>query len=117
VTIADRLFDRCGELVNLATRTDVTNNVTGGIDETYSIFATVQAKVVEIGSLHGVGGDVEQIQEGVTHIVVVTERPDGMATEYVIYGPKRLRVQRHRMIGPPDIRFRQFLCEELEKSV
>ncbi len=116
MTIAARLFDRCGELVDLATRTDVTDNVTGGLVETYSIFATVEAKVVEIGSLHGVGGDVEQIQEGVTHIVIVTERPDGMHTEYVMYGTKRLRVQRHRMIGPPDIRFRQFLCEELERA-
>lgn len=108
--IADRMFARVGEAVELQTRAD-TPAAGGGITETYTSFATVIAKIVELGSMH-LG--TEQVEEGVTHLVTVGEESGIKDAEYVIYQGRRLRVSRQRLIGPADIRFRQLFCEEIE---
>jgi len=112
--IADRLFARCGELVDLAIRSDVVN-VGGGITESYTVFATgIMAKIVEVGTLHQ---GAEQVEEGMTHIVTILDFGGANVDEYVMHGDRRMRVQRVRLIGPPDIRFRQLMCEEIENAV
>lgn len=111
--IANRLYARCGEPVNLETRSDVASG-TGGIIETYTTFATaVMAKVVEIGTNYA--GN-EQIEEGATHLITVFNFPAAEEAQYVLFGDRRMRVLRQRYIGPPDIRFCQFMCEELSKN-
>ena len=110
--IADRMFARVGEPVELQTRTD-TPAASGGLTETYTTYATVPAKVVELGSMH-LG--TEQVEEGVTHLVTVNDVGGVKDAEYVVYQSRRLRVMRQRMIGPTDIRFRQLFCEEIESD-
>jgi len=116
--IADRLFAKCGDVVALQTRAD-TAAVGGGVTEVYTSFATaLPAKVVEVGS-QDVGG--EQVEEGVTHIVTISERAGSENTEYVLCTARagttvseRYRVQRMRLIGPVGNRFRMLLCEKVE---
>lgn len=111
--IGDRMFARVGEPVDLQTRTDAPA-LSGGQTITYATFAAnVPAKVVELGSQY-LGQ--EQLEEAVTHLVTIAERADAAATEYVIYAGRRMRVHRHRLIGPPDIRFRQIFCEAIERQ-
>jgi head-tail adaptor len=112
MSIKDRMFARVGEMVELQTRVDAPS-ATGGLTETYTTFATVVAKVVELGSMH-LG--TEQVEEGVTHLVTVSEDTGVNDAEYVIYQGRRLRVSRQRLIGPADIRFRQLFCEEIESD-
>jgi hypothetical protein len=110
VSIADRLFARTAETVTLQTRADTAAGG-GGVTEAYTSIATaVPAKVVEVGTQQL---DSEQIEEGVTHIVTIAEQAVAANTEYVLYGARRMRVQRMRLVGPPDIRFRMILCEEV----
>lgn len=114
MSIADRLFARCGEPVDLATRSDAVTSG-GGIAETYTPFATaIPAKIVEVGSMQF---GQEQVEEGVTHVVTIFDFGIADVDEYVLHGDRRLRVQRVRLIGPPDIRFRQLMCEEIERAV
>lgn len=118
MAIADRLFAKCGDIVALQTRAD-TAALAGGVTEAYSSFATaLPAKVVEVGS-QDVGG--EQIEEGVTHIVTISERSGAGDTEYVLCTARagstvseRYRVQRMRLVGPVGNRFRMILCEKID---
>jgi hypothetical protein len=113
MSIADRLYARCGEPVNLEKRTDTASGV-GTIIESYTAFATaLMAKVVEVGTLHA---GTEQVEEGATHLITIKNFVGAEDAEYVTYGIRRMRVQRMRLIGPPDIRFMQYLCEEIEKN-
>jgi hypothetical protein len=113
MSIATRLFARCGEPVNLETRADTASG--GIVVEAYTAFATgILAKVVEVGTAYA-GGN-EQIEEGATHIITISNFPQAEGAQYVYFGDRRMRVLRQRYIGPPDIRFCQFLCEEIERA-
>lgn len=112
MSIADRMFARCGEPVSLATRTDTASG--GSLVETYTVFAVdLPAKVVEVGAFYT---GSEQIEEGATHVITISDFVGAENAEYVFQGERRLRVQRIRMIGPPDIRFAQYMCEEIERA-
>jgi len=117
MSIADRLFARTRDTVSLATRSD-TPNAGGGITASYDEFASaVPAKIVEIGTMHSGPTGTEQLEIGITHAVFISDRPDADKTEYVfLTGRRRLRVERVRLIGPWDVRFVQFLCEEIERD-
>lgn len=113
MSIADRLFARCGEPVNLETRADTASG--GVVVETYSTFATgILAKIVEVGTMYA-GGN-EQIEEGATHVITIKNYGNVEGAQYVFFGDRRMRVIRQRMVGPPDIRFCQFICEEIERA-
>jgi hypothetical protein len=117
MTIANRLFVKCGDVVALQTRAD-TAAIAGGVTEAYTSFATaLPAKVVEVGS-QDVSG--EQVEEGVTHIVTISERSGAENAEYVLCTARagtvvseQYRVQRMRLVGPPNARFRMLLCEKI----
>jgi len=121
MAIADRLFEKCGDIVALQTRSD-TAALAGGVTEAYTSFATaLPAKVVEIGSMQQ---GAEQIEEGVTHIVTISEQSGADDAEYVLCTARagttvseRYRVQRMRLVGPVTNRFRMIFCEEIESGV
>lgn len=117
MSLADRLFAKCGDVVSLQTRAD-TAAVSGGVTESYTSIATaLPAKVVEVGSrLQG----SEQVEEGVTHVVTISDLSGADAAEYVLCTARagvavsqRYRVQQQKTVGPVNNRFRILSCEEI----
>lgn len=143
--IAERMFARCGDVVDLQVRLD-TAGTAGGVDEVYTSFvASLPARVIEVGSQHN--GN-EQTDEGVTHVVTIAERIvlpgefildesvldsflftlDGggeqVLAEYILCtaragtaSSERYRIHNMRLVGPVGLRFREIFCEELKRGV
>lgn len=88
-------------------------NVSGGVDKTHPVIASVWAKVA--GPPRATWGtayqDGEQVEPDLTQTIIVRGRDDMASVKFVSWKNRLLRVRKIRDLDPM-LRFQMLLCEE-----